>query len=128
MKRETRNLSDVQFELRFYEGILKQCPDFIEVLIALGEIYTKIGLYEKGLAVDKKLAYLRPEDPVILYNLACSYSLLHRIDGAFRTIQLAVFWGYDNFAFMERDEDLHNLHQNPQFQEFLAKLKNSKPV
>ena len=54
---------DLEFQMVFYEGILRQRPDFVDVLIALGEIYTKKGFYEKGLKVDKKLSKLRPQSP-----------------------------------------------------------------
>ena len=40
---------DLEFQMVFYEGVLRQRPDFVDVLIALGEIYTKKGFYEKGL-------------------------------------------------------------------------------
>src|SRR5512145_2119003 len=63
-----------RFELDFYEGILLRDPCNEDALMALGHMYTRCGDYEKGLAIDRRLARLRPEDPTVYYNLACSHS------------------------------------------------------
>ena len=52
---------DFEFEINFYENILKERPDFVEALMALGDLYTKAGFYEKGLSIDKRLTRLRPD-------------------------------------------------------------------
>jgi len=115
--------NEMDFEITFYEGLLEKKPAFVEALAALGDLYTKRGDYEKGLKIDLKLAHLKPHDPIILYNLACSYSLLNRIDAAFETIQKAVDCGYDNFPFLEKDKDLHNLREDNRFQQFMASIR-----
>ncbi len=112
---------DLDFQLNFYEGIVRENPVFAEALIALGEIYTKKGLYDKGLAVDKKLVLLRPENPVIHYNLACSFSLLGDVKNSFKAIRRAISLGYNDFNFMYKDPDLSNLRSNERFQEFMKK-------
>ena len=113
----------LDFEIQFYEGIVQKNQDFVQALIALGDLYTKKGLYEKGLMIDRRLAFLKPEDPVVLYNLACSYSLLNCLDKALATMKLAVQCGYDNFKFMKEDKDLTNLFKDSRFQEFIAQKK-----
>ncbi|MFA5088404.1 MAG: hypothetical protein WC552_05155 [Candidatus Omnitrophota bacterium] len=118
---------DSDFEIGFCEGILKRSPDFIEALIVLGDLYTRKGLFEKGLEVDKRLASLRPGDGVILYNLACSYSLVNQIDASFAAIQQAVECGYDELEFLEKDGDLENLRRDSRFQKFLAAAKAQGP-
>lgn len=117
---------DLNFTIQFYEGILRNQPDFIEALAALGELYTQKGLYEKGLAVDKKLAILRPEDPTIRYNLACSYSLMNRLDEALASLHKAIQLGYDDVGYLEQDNDLENLRRDRRFEDFLALLKKKK--
>ncbi|MBF0479294.1 MAG: hypothetical protein HQL26_07400 [Candidatus Omnitrophica bacterium] len=114
----------VEFEKKFYEGILQRTPDFIEALIALGDVYTLSGEFEAGLKIDEKLALLRSDDAYILYNLACSYSLLNYVDLALETIKKAILCGYDDFAFLQEDEDLHNLRKDYRFQSYLGGLKN----
>ena len=63
------------FEIRFYEGIIEERPNFINALLSLGDIYTKKGFYQEGLAVDRKLIGLLPQDPIVHYNFACSLVL-----------------------------------------------------
>ncbi|HQP92192.1 MAG TPA: hypothetical protein PLU24_05905 [Candidatus Omnitrophota bacterium] len=116
---------DHEFQISFYEGILKTNPNFVEALIALGEIYTKRGCYNKGLAIDKKLSRLRPDNPVIHYNLACSLSLLGDVTGSFKAIKRAIDLGYDDFPFMHNDPDLSNLRQDERFNELMKKIQRS---
>lgn len=113
------------FEILFYEKILKETPDFIEALIALGDLYTNKGFYKKGLEIDKRLSILRPRDPIIFYNLACSYSLLKDISKAFSAIQLAIKYGYDDFDYLQQDSDLETLRRSERFQKFFCKIKNN---
>jgi len=114
---------DLNFEIRFLEGVVRSSPDFIEALINLGDLYTKKGFFEKGLSVDQKLFKLRPEDPIVLYNLACSYSLVNDIEKSFETIKVAIKKGYRDLDYLEQDSDLVNLRNFPPFEDFLAKMK-----
>ena len=118
---------DIDFEISFYNGLIQKEPDFVQAYIALGELYTQRGMYAQGLAVDEKLVQLKPEDPFVLYNLGCSYSLLGHIDKAYRSVKKAIKYGYRNFDFLEQDKDLSNLHKDIRFQQFLkrAKTKNA---
>ena len=113
---------DLDFQMSFYEGILKENPGFVEALMALGEIYTKKGLYEKGLQVDKRLSQLRPDSPIAHYNLACSLSLLGDVTSSFKAIKRAIELGYDDFNFLKNDPDLANLKQDNRFIHLVKKI------
>lgn len=115
--------SELDFEIQFCEGLLKKNPSFVEALSVLGDAYTKRGMYEKGLVVDEKLSQLKPSDATVLYNLACSYSLLNKIDLAYRTIKQALRRGYDHFEYLENDSDLANLRMDARFQRYWERLK-----
>lgn len=119
---------DIDFEIAFYNGLIEKNPNFIEALVALGDLYTKAGMYKEGLMIDEKLVQLKPEDPIVLYNLACSYSLLRDIDKAFRAFKKAINCGYFDFDHLEQDEDLSNLRKDRRFQQYLARVKNKKPA
>ena len=120
--------NDFVFEIDFYEGIIEKKPNFVEALMALGDLYTKVGQHEKGLAIDEKLSKLRPYNPIVLYNLACSYSILNDSKKAFRTIQKAIECGYRDFEHLEHDPDLINLRQDNRFQHYLAKIKKNRNI
>jgi len=112
----------MNFEIHFYEGVLKRSPKFKEAMIALADLYTSNGEYDKGLNIDEKLSQILPDDPVILYNLACSYSLINDLDKAYRTIKKAVSRGYDDILHLNRDSDLDNLRKDLRFRRYLTRL------
>jgi tetratricopeptide (TPR) repeat protein len=114
---------DLKYEIAFYEGVLEKAPLFIDALTALGNAYTQTGEYEKGLRIDKRLEVLLPDDPIVLYNLACSYSLLGYLDDALLTIKRSVKCGYDDFDHMSSDPDLENLRQDERFNDFFSSVK-----
>ena len=124
MRKKRENETD--FHIRFYENILKTTPDFIEALIAIGDLYTQKGMVEQGLAVDLRLSRLRPNDEGILYNLACSYSLMREVDKAFGVMKLALECGYDDLNYLEVDDDLEHLRKDERFQEYYSRYRREK--
>jgi len=120
MNREQKN---TDFEIQFYEGIIKKRGDFVEALMALGDLYTKQGCHKKGLDIDLRLSRLRADDPHVFYNLACSYSLLDCLDDALSSIKHAIRIGYDDFDFLEKDDDLIKLRKDERFKKYYAKVK-----
>jgi len=114
---------NLDFEIGFYQEVLKNKPDFMEALQALGNAYTARGLYQKGLEVDMKLVGLRPAEPVAHYNLACSYSLLKDIEAAFKALTRAIDLGYSDLSHMAKDPDLENLRQDKRFLNLIIKLR-----
>lgn len=113
-------------EIIFYENILKERPDFVSALVVLGDAYTSRGFYREGLEVDRKLAGLKPEDPIIHYNLACSLSLVGEMDKVLKELKTAVLLGYDDFTHILKDPDLENLRKHTDFKDFFQKLKDLK--
>ncbi|MCK9595417.1 MAG: hypothetical protein PHH68_04515 [Candidatus Omnitrophica bacterium] len=111
----------LDFEIRFFEGLLEKKPDFIEALIALGENYTRKGLYDKGLKVDTRLAMLRPDDETVHYNLACDYSLLKEAELCLEALEKAIDLGYDDFKYMLKDPDLEYIRKDERCVRLLAK-------
>ena len=114
---------DLEFEIRFFEGVLESCPDHLESLTFLGQFYTTRGDYARGLEIDLRLARLRPRDPIVHYNLACSYSLLGRIDEALRALERSVQLGYSGLAHLLADDDLDNVRRDARFARVMQMLE-----
>ncbi len=91
----------------------------------LGNAYTANGMYEKGLKVDLKLARLRPNEPLVCYNLACSYSLLGSFKQALKSLGKAVDLGYNDLHHLENDSDLDSLRDEDNYKILIDKLKRS---
>ncbi len=111
------------FEIKFYERLVKRNPNFIQALSCLGDAYTRRGFYQEGLEVDKRLVKLKPDDPIVHYNLACSLSLVGDVEGALKELKRAVLLGYDEVSYILEDPDLDNVRKHPHFPEFLRKAR-----
>jgi tetratricopeptide (TPR) repeat protein len=122
-RKEAREL-DVKIE--FMEGIVRRDPEYVEALQLLGDHYTENGQFEKGLRVDRKLSRLEPRNPLVFYNLACSYSLIGQADLAVAALEKALLLGYRDFKWLARDPDLRTLRKHPLFRSIEDKIRRMK--
>jgi len=122
-RKEAREL-DVKIE--FMEGIVRRDPEYVEALQLLGDHYTEIGRFEKGLQVDRKLSRLEPRNPLVFYNLACSYSLTGQADLAVAALEKSLLLGYRDFKWIARDPDLRTLRKHPLFRSIEDKIRRMK--
>jgi tetratricopeptide (TPR) repeat protein len=129
LPQEKRSASDAgpAWEIAFYEDVLKRQPDYVEVLHQLGSLYTSNEMYAEGLKIDQRLATLRKNDPIVRYNLACSYALLRQTDKAFKALNEAVALGYSDADHMDDDKDLDSVRSDPRYTEAAARMRASKP-
>lgn len=111
------------FEVEFYEDVLKADPCEEGSLQALGHAYTRRGDYQKGLEVDQRLARLRPDDPAVFYNLACSFSLLGRLDEAFLALDEAAAKGFRDLKMLMEDADLEAVRQDKRMEGYQRRLR-----
>jgi tetratricopeptide (TPR) repeat protein len=114
---------DPEFDMRFYETVLKRDPGYAEVVEILGGLYTKHGRIADGLRMDRKLVKLQPRNATAHYNLACSLALAKRKTDALRTLQHAVELGYKDLDWMQQDPDLEELKNQPGFAALIDQLK-----
>jgi len=114
--------NDLDLEIRFMEGLVAQDPNYEEALQILADDYTRRGRIEDGLEVDIRLAELCPDNPLVFYNLACSYSLLGRISEAAKAMNDALDLGYCDIEWMEQDPDLERLRTHYLFQAILKRV------
>jgi len=83
-------------------------------------------MYGDGLKVDQRLATLRQDDPIVHYNLACSYSLVEQADDAFGALSRAMELGYADVEHVEKDGDLENVRSDARYQEILARMRRAE--
>lgn len=113
-------------ELRFLAGLSKRLPDDPRVLRPLGDLYTSAGQYDEGLAIDRRLISLCPDDAEVWYNLGCSLALVGEKDHALDILGEAVARGYIDVDWMGRDEDLLPLHDDPRFDALMNRIRSGK--
>ncbi len=125
-KLSRKEVRDLDVKITFLEGLVRREPDYIEALQILGDHYTQRGRVDDSLKIDKQLSRLEPRDPLVFYNLACSYSLNGELDHAAAALEQALSLGYRDFKWLARDPDLRPLRQHPVFRSIEAKIRKMK--
>lgn len=75
----------------------------------------------RALAID-------PEETTILYNAACTYSLMGEKDQALSLLEKAVRNGYGHKEWLENDPDFASLHDHPRFQALMQRLSGTSAI
>ena len=117
---------DLDTKIEFIEGLVRRDPNYVDALQILGDHYTQRGRINEGLKVDERLARLEPRNPLVFYNLACSYSLSGEIDQAANALEKALHLGYRDFDWLAKDPDLKPLRSHVAFDELKAKIRQLK--
>lgn len=126
-KRATRQEArELDVQIHFMEGLVRRDPEYVDALQLLGDHYTQRGKYDQSLKVDERLSHLQPNDPLVYYNLACSYSLNDHLELAAAALEKAINLGYSDFAWLAKDPDLRNLRKHPVFQPIKEKVRRLK--
>ena len=117
--------SQADFEIDFFERILNRNPDHVDVLRALGDLFAEKGWHRRALQIDLRLAALRPRDPAVCYNLACSHALLGHVTEALLALRHALSAGFRDFQTLATDPDLASLRFRPEFAQVLQLARQS---
>jgi len=117
---------ELDVKIGFMEGVVKRDPGYVEALQVLGDDYTRRGKFVAGLKVDEQLSQLRPEDPMVQYNLACSYSLTGNFNQAAAALERSIDLGYRDFKWLGQDPDLADLREHALYKSIRAKIRRIK--
>ena len=121
-----KEVRELDVKIAFMEGIVKREPRYVEALQILGDHYTQRGQFVDSLQVDKRLSRLEPRNPLVFYNLACSYSLNSEFNLAAAALEKALSLGYTDFKWLARDPDLRRLRQHPLYRHIEDKIRKMK--
>lgn len=119
-----REQRDLEVEILFMEGLIRREPEYIEALQILGDAYTRRGKFLDGLGVDERLARMCPDDAIVHYNLACSFSLTDQCEEGIHALERALNLGYRDFKWLVEDPDLKNLRRHTLFRKIRAKVRS----
>ncbi|MDP8253122.1 MAG: hypothetical protein P9X27_01835 [Candidatus Kaelpia aquatica] len=117
----SKNQQNLEFEIEFTDKLIQENPDYIDGLILLGGLLTKDKQYQGALEIDCRLKDLRPDDPIIFYNLACDYSLLNKKSLSLKALEDSLRLGYKDIDFIFKDPDLENLRSSKRFPQLIEK-------
>lgn len=113
---------DLDLEITFMEGVIQRDPHFIEAWKVLSDDYSRRSKFQDGLKADEHLVRIQPDDPAVLYNLACTLSLLKQFDEAALALTRAISKGFIDFKWLMKDPDLSPLRKEPPFKKVWAKI------
>ena len=117
---------ELDTKIGFIEGLVRRDPNYVDALQILGDHYTQRGRITEGLKVDERLAQLEPGNPLVFYNLACSYSLAGEMEPAVGALEKALSLGSRDIDWLARDPDLKALRKHAAFDELKAKIRQLK--
>ena len=113
---------DLDIEITFMEGVVHRDPRFLEAWRVLSDDYSRRGKLEEGLKADEQLAKMQPDDPAVLYNLACSYAQGGHKDKAIDAVAGAIEAGVIQKSAWEGDPDLAPIRDDARFKKLIASL------
>lgn len=103
-------------EIALYEAQLKKTPEDARVRVLLAGNYAYQGRFDDAKReVDLAMA-LRPDDTMILYNIACTLCEMDKTKEAMNALKKAWDAGYRNPTWIRQDPDLARLHGDPEFE------------
>jgi tetratricopeptide (TPR) repeat protein len=90
-------------------------PDDVRALYMGANGLVALGEHERGLAWARRALELEPEEPMLLYNLACIYSLAGELTEALECLERAIQGGFAHKMWLEQDSNLDPLRDEPRF-------------
>ena len=101
------------------ERQLQTVPEDARAHVLLATSYASVGRAREAASEVEKAVAMRGNDPLTLYNAACTYGNLNMKAEALATLKKAVEAGYHNPDWAARDNDLACLHDDPEFQRLI---------
>ena len=103
-------------EIAIYEGQLKKVPEDARVRVLLAGDYAIQGRLEEAKREADMAMALRPDDTMIMYNIACAHCLMNNTKDALIALKKSWDGGNRNVAWTRQDPDLAILHGDPEFE------------
>jgi serine/threonine protein kinase/Flp pilus assembly protein TadD len=111
--------------LKIIEKHLELHPDDARALYLGAAGVLQVGQRDRALEWATRALSVDPEDPMVLYNVSCCYSLLGLTDQAINCLEKVMAQsssGSLHKVWAEQDSDLDALRGNPRFQALLKSL------
>jgi TolB-like protein/Flp pilus assembly protein TadD len=102
------------------ERQIELVPEDARARVLLATTYAEDGRTEEASVQARKALELRPGDPNIHYNAACTYGLMNKKVEALATLKKTIGLGYSNWDWIKRDTDLNCLHGDPDFESIVS--------
>lgn len=103
-------------EIALFETQLRKTPEDARVRVLLAGGYAHQKRFDDAQREIDLAIVLRPDDTMILYNIACTLCEMDKPKDAMSTLKKAWEAGYRNPAWIRQDPDLAKLQGDPEFE------------
>ena len=107
--------------IQVLEGHLKKFPEDARGRTLLATDYAHVGRVDDAFRDANLAMALRPNDAMVMYNVACVFGQLGRKPEAFEALRKSRDAGWKDAAWARRDPDLALLHDDPEFESLYPK-------
>ena len=84
--------------------------------------HTYLGRTPEARDWAERAVALDPDDPAVLYNVACTYAQLGLVDKALDCLEKATLYGAGHRPWVEKDPDLDPIRNHPRFAAILTRI------
>jgi TolB-like protein/cytochrome c-type biogenesis protein CcmH/NrfG len=99
-----------------FEAHVRKVPEDARARVLLANAYATLGRVDEAKREADLAMALRPDDTMILYNIACVFCLMGNAKDAMNSLKKACDAGYSATAWARQDPDLALLHGDPEFE------------
>ncbi len=122
LNRSEEEKEATEFALKAARKRLSLNPDEVRALYLGAACLAVLGETDEAMEWADRAKKMEPNDPGVLYNLACVYASLNQVERAMSTLEDAIANGFANKSWLVNDSSLGNLRPLPQYEELLKKL------
>ena len=116
LERQAEAQAAYRLSLQRMEKHLELHPDDVRALYLGAGALVQLGGKGRGMDWAGRALAIDPDDPSVLYNVACTYALLGEADRAIDCLEKSITSGMGQKEWIENDPDLNSLRGNPRFQ------------
>ncbi|MEP6905017.1 MAG: tetratricopeptide repeat protein, partial [Gemmatimonadales bacterium] len=109
-------------QARLVEERLDLIPDDARACSLGAAAFASFGEGDRSVSLAKRALAIDPDDPMLLYNVACTYAQLDKTDDALDCLESAVDKGYGDKEWTEHDSDFDSIRDTPRFKTILATM------
>ena len=102
--------------LKLMEDRLELNPDDARAANLAAAFHARLGDLAKAVEYADRSLGIDPDDPMLLYNVSCTYVALGRFDDAMNCLERAVDKGFGHKEWIDHDPDLDPIRKNLRFQ------------
>ncbi|MGZ4897882.1 MAG: TPR end-of-group domain-containing protein, partial [Candidatus Angelobacter sp.] len=124
--REAEARETFQDTLQKIENHLQLHPDDVRAVYMKSGSLCGLGEKARALEWSDRALSMDPEEPSVLYNVACNYAILSETDKAIDCLEKAVHKGFGHKEWMENDPDFSSLRNHPRFKVLMRSLRATR--